>query len=385
MKSNKLKFVLIPISIVIVALLAVVFFLLKDKDDTSKSVNEDVAVEDEASYKENEVADSGDSFYKAYSKCAGCGQAIQTLNELQEEINSFGYNEATVKNLTDKKYQEMCHDCMADVIYVENYPYVYRNAFGVYTGDWKGAGPYGQGSFSGTVPLTEETITYTGEWKYGLPDGQGELFLGARPNRGELDRRYIGQMRVGLREGKGLLYETVISLTNAYPSKYKVYEESDFVNDTLAKVTYAEEYDMATDEVIMYYEMIGSENGYSNVVNSWRPGELSPEQQKIVDGVIIVAGTAICSYIIYDMIKDSREWKAQYDASRVTSHQEMISWLNKCEEEERAADEKRRADKEASEKKFMDDSWDYYNQIKDDPYVPQSEKDRAYDNSYWYE
>ena len=146
-------------------------------------------------------------------QCSLCMQALNDHTELirimqEKEWTYFSdFSDAeldTMKSYVDAIHTEMKHECNSEVMWVEDQPYFYRNSLGVYTGEWKGGGPCGNGQFFGfwdqiwdnglDKEVFEFTTSYEGEWAYGLPEGEGVFYLENFVDSG-WDMTYTGTMK----------------------------------------------------------------------------------------------------------------------------------------------------------------------------------------------
>lgn len=398
---SKLQFILISVMLIIIAQLVVVIFLLKNKPSDSQPLEQEtltvqgdkttttnvtestISVEstDNTIATDDEEETQGLLFADAIEKCNDCKSAIDFLIEMQELICAFGYSETKVKDCSDQKYMAMHHNCKANVISVENYPYTYRNAYGFYTGQWQGAGPVGEGSFIGKEPISDRMITYTGDWKYGLPDGYGELSI--TPFLGGWNQRYSGEMKAGLKDGVGVLYEArnLSQVGSDWLKTYRLYEETTFEEDIIAQVTRAEEYSMETNQIVRYYEMIGNkESGWVETVSTWNAGELSPSARTVLEKAVLVG---IAVFVIAE-VKDYQKWQMSYDEDREAAYQNMMASINEENAREEAERLKRLEEKAASDKAWGENQWSQFLEYKDNPYVPEYKIKNYYYNGYAY-
>ena len=308
-----------------------------------------------------EVYEDGSlNFEVIISQCKDCEAPLNTLVEFCDLGSAYGYDEDKINACSTKKYNEMHHNCTADVIQVENIPYVYRGYYGTYSGDWQGAGPTGTGTFVGEHRLTTHLISYTGDWKYGLPEGEGELCIIKSLNYSGNDIQYVGQMSAGLRHGTGYMYEYA-----AGPSGfYRIYDESVFQDDIMSVETQAASYDLNTGEVIFYGKYIGIENGEIGATALWSADELSPDEKKIVNYVVLGA-LAYMGYKAADSLLNANAGAEEY-YDRL--NQEMFDDLEKSRAQEQA-DLLERQEREAREaektRQWNEDK--YYESLNNDP------------------
>lgn len=266
-KKNSNNLILLVIGGVIVVLICTVFLLI-GKDNEPMSADKE---------KEDNISGNhGLDFEQIVEQCSTCGDALNSLVEVCDLGTEYGYDKDELMSVSLRKCEEMQHNCTADVIQVENVPYVYRCCYGQYTGQWQGAGPSGTGTFVGKDKFKDDIISYSGEWAYGLPNGSGELYVENFLNHSH-DITYYGSMNNGMRHGIGYMHEYIPGYG------YMVYGETAFENDILAQETEVEVFDKDTGEVKEYLRVKGEEDGDVYATVQWYAGELSPEQQQVVD------------------------------------------------------------------------------------------------------
>lgn len=266
-KKNSNNLILIIIGGVIVVLICTIFLLIgKDNEPVSADKEKD----------DNISSKQGLNLEQIVEQCSACENALNSLIEVCELGTEYGYDKDELMSVSLRKCEEMQHNCTADVIQVENVPYVYRCCYGYYTGQWQGAGPSGTGTFVGKNKLSEDIVSYSGDWAYGLPNGTGELYIENFLNHGN-NITYSGNMSNGKRNGNGYMHEYIPGYG------YMVYGETVFENDVLARETEVEVFDKDTGEVKEYLRVKGEEDGSVYLTVQWYAGELSPEQQQIVD------------------------------------------------------------------------------------------------------
>lgn len=192
------------------------------------------------------------SFNDYTAGCSKCEDSVQLLSSLLKAFNHIEAGDDSdnlyyraLEEIEKRIYPAMKHSCNVPVIYVENLPYAFQHNNGLYTGYWQGAGPCGEGHFHGynRIDMTNAYYEYTGEWKYGLPDGAGESIeeIGFGGNF----TFYSGEFSEGIRNGKGMMYQTI-------NDKGRYYPETDWLNGNLAGESQIIEFLVDTEEFYGY-------------------------------------------------------------------------------------------------------------------------------------
>lgn len=96
-------------------------------------------------------------------QCPDCQAALDTYIAMLAACQDWTTSSEEIEALENQLCEQMQHFCTAEAIYVEDVPYVYHGSFGLYTGDWIGAGPAGKGTYLGTVYDTK-IVSYEGDW-----------------------------------------------------------------------------------------------------------------------------------------------------------------------------------------------------------------------------
>lgn len=340
------------IGIIIVLLILVIVFLIRSKNGGSAMADGSTG----------EVYENGCLNFEALiQQCEYCETPLNTLVDFCDLGTDYGYDENAINACSIKKYQEMQHNCTADVIQVENVPYVYRCCYGTYSGEWQGAGPSGTGTFVGKTRLREDLVSYTGEWRYGLPEGEGELFVENLHGR---DMKYVGQMSAGLRHGTGHMYE----YAGGFSGFYRIYDETEFDNDILAVETEAVYYDINTGEMKGYERLIGGEDGDVYLTAEWGAGELNPEEKQALETAASVLLVGALGCMVYSAVSGYQEDKQVMAADAAVRNQEMLAELEKSRAQEQA-DLMERQEREAEEAEKTR-RWNvdkYYEALHNDP------------------
>ena len=297
------------------------------------------------------------SLDKIHKQCNSCEYALNDYLVLLEEGNEFGFNEERLESYSYQLYNDMHHDCSATTMKVENIPYVYRGCLGTYTGQWKGAGPSGQGEFIGTNHFSDDIISYTGEWAYGLPEGEGELYI-ENIRKTYWNVIYKGQMYAGQRNGTGYIVEYQDSPEGvAYDPRYRIYDQGTFSDDELAVVTRCQEYNAKTGELLGYYDMIGDSKGWVGAVNAWNADELSPEQRAALDA----AGSALLLGAIGYIVKETISPTLSYTSDDM--NKQMMSDLDNYRKQKEADEQETLARQQAEKESYRNYCADQYDKL----------------------
>ena len=372
--KNKL-FLSIGMLTIAVALLAGVIFLPAGKKEKSADVAN--SSNDTVTTSSEELPDN-DILATAISECENCVDAVNTyiqMMDLAEKDSNVAKTHLDI--LSNSKRMYMYHHCTAPIIEVENIPYSYRGSCGLYSGQWQGGGPINKGSYRGLLDNTY-VISYSGDWKQGLPNGLGELYIEKYASGWDLG--YRGQVRDGLRDGKGVMYEYYDNWLGQGP-RYRVYESSTFANDKLMQETECITYDANTNEAIEHHRMIGTDDGWVASTAQWYEGELNPEQKALAEEIGAAALIAFISYEVYDIA--TSDYSYDYDKANAQNMQELETYrANKAENERAIAQQ----EKEAHEK-WRQGEEDYAKMLErkyPDSYQQMREWNIANDNSYNY-
>lgn len=229
-----------------------------------------------ASQKETKEVKSYDMvpYDEASQKCPGCEEARKDYNSIIKAYSKIheGDPDANLyfdaaEELKDRFYAELDHNCKAETIMVAEVPYILWNYEGIYTGEWKGNGPCGKGTFAGNYISAPNTVGdkadsfyyYSGDWEHGLPNGTGEYWQ--ENSRGTVDTYYIGGVKDGKRNGRGQMIEYYfydpydrgfyLPMVEAQYFKgedtYLCFAEAEYSNDALVSETNVELYDNTDD------------------------------------------------------------------------------------------------------------------------------------------
>ena len=267
-----------------------------DKEWSNETRNDMGSAQD----KENPVSNDEMYSFESFSldaivdECPDCQSAIETYIEMIKVGQDWTTSKEELEMLENQKCNQMQHLCTAKIIQVENVPYVFRGGFGLYTGDWMGAGPCGKGSFSGTT--YGNIVTYDGDWGFGVPNGEGELYAENGYLRG-WDTTYTGEFKNGMRDGVGSWFEYYDDSEKAVDPqpRYRIYDIATYSNDMLTDWVNCADYDAETGELLGYCKMTTNETGASLMGERWGADELSPEEKNAfgVAGSLFIAGVVV--------------------------------------------------------------------------------------------
>ena len=255
-------------------------------------------------------------------ECSGCAEAATCYDALMDSANAYGLDINELAANTTQYYNAMHHDCSSDITNVENVPFVYRGCLGTYTGEWKGAGPFGTGKFEGITKYKNNAISYEGDWAYGLPEGVGNLYIQDFADS-SWDMIYSGDMKAGNREGTGYICE--YNAGGSYNPMYRVYDAATFQNDIMTSVVDCTQYDSKTGELMCYNRVTGdNSSGWVIELDHWEANELNPEQRQtleLAECALVVGTVGYMAKSFYDgMTYD-------YDA-HVDKEQQILSELD---------------------------------------------------------
>ena len=279
-------------------------------------------------------------------QCPDCQTAIETYIAIIAASQDWMTSKETLEALENQKCAQMQHLCTAQAIYVEDIPYVYKGTIGLYTGDWLGAGPAGNGTYFGAI-YDKDITSYTGEWGFGMPNGEGQLYL--ENYFGSWDMTYTGQMKNGMRDGIGSWFEYCDD-GGYYESTYRIYDEAVYSRDQLTEWIDCVTYDAATGEIRDYCKMKTNEAGLPLMGEKWGPDELSPEEENILGiagGIFIVGVTA---YIVKEAIQTIADPHSADYIYKGKTPEEQMAELNRYreqkEEEEQMVLEREKKERE---------------------------------------
>ena len=356
-----------------------------DKEWSNETRNDMGSAQD----KENPVSNDEMYSFESFSldaiveECPDCQSAIETYIEMIKVGQDWTTSKEELEMLENQKCNQMQHLCTAKIIQVENVPYVFRGGFGLYTGDWMGAGPCGKGSFSGTT--YGNIVTYDGDWGFGVPNGEGELYAENGYLRG-WDTTYTGEFKNGMRDGVGSWFEYYDDSEKAVDPqpRYRIYDIATYSNDMLTDWVNCADYDAGTGELLGYCKMTTNETGASLMGERWGADELSPEEKNAlgVAGSLFIAGTVV--YMGSEMISSLTDPHYADSIYKGKTPEEQMAELNQYrQQKEKEQEEQKRleADRLADEKAYANTQLDRWENGEIDAY----ENDINYWNSIVYQ
>lgn len=329
---------LITLAAIITVLLVVIVVKIISNSKTSDSYL--AGSGKKSSSNERTTGDDEFSYDAIVEQCSDCNEAIAAYSDLMDSACEFGYDKDELNYLTDRYSKAMHHSCNADVIEVTNVPYVYRSCLGLYTGEWKGAGPFGVGKFSGTARFTDDIISYDGEWAYGLPEGEGYLYIQNFADS-SWDLNYSGSFHAGMRNGTGYIYEYNKGGFNG--PMYRIYDVATFENDIMTSTTDVEQYDADTKELLYSLRVTGEDSGWIIELDYWGANELDPEQRKMLEFAECALVGATAAAIIRSAYKGFT-YKYDYDAANQQMQKELDIYNAEKEKAEQEMHEQMKRD-----------------------------------------
>lgn len=284
-------------------------------------------------------------------QCPDCQAAIETYIATIAACQDWTTSKETIEALENQKCAQMQHFCTAPAIYVEDIPYAYHGSYGLYTGDWIGAGPAGNGTYTGTV-YDIDMVSYTGGWGFGMPDGEGKLYL--QNYLGPWDMTYTGEMKNGMRDGVGSWFEYYDD-GGYHEPVFRIYDDAVYSQDQLTEWTTCVEYDAVSGDILQYCKMKTNEDGLPMQGEIWNPGDLSPEQENAlgIAGSLFIVG--VTAYMAGEMVQSLTDPHYADSIYQGKTPEEQLAELNRYNEQ-KAAEEKERLEKE-QEKKKSDKAW----------------------------
>lgn len=324
----------------------------KDRDKSDKESSSELLDKDEdgvVSYQEM-------SMEQMSVQCEACSDAVNKYSELIEAAyersckDDCWYDDCRLLiSKGQQLYDAMNHTCDSAVIYVEDVPFSIYGSYGFYTGSWQGSGPTGKGSYTGTDVWKGEIVTYDGEWAHGLPEGYGKLYFGNYLGH-YWDMDYCGYMYKGMRHGEGTWMESGYGNgLGAGMRKYRLYEDTVFEYDVMARETAYEEY-YEDGTLVSYGKMSGSEDGWVNITESHDAYGMSKSEIMAYTIGLTAVSLGILAIVNYD--SPESEYQTPYEFTA----EGLEDWrANK--EAEREAEAKRQAAEQEKNRQWHEDKY----------------------------
>lgn len=366
-KPKSWSMVLISLVLVVAIIVVSIFDLWPWSKKADKKANGDFTQQGEAQNGEQAALSGEVVTFENFpldaiiEQCPDCQAAMETYIEMLKASQDWTTSKEEIEALENQKCAQMQHFCTANSIYVEDIPYAFHGSFGLYTGDWIGAGPAGKGTYTGTV-YGNNIVTYTGDWGFGLPNGEGQLYL--ENYLGTWDMTYTGQMKNGMRDGTGSWFEYDDQQGNIHPiPKYRVYDTAVYSNNCLTDKITCVEYEESTGEIIKYFYAITDDNGNPQMLDTWGPDELSPDVADKLTSIIIVASTA---FIVGSLTKCAIDSMTLTPEEIEASNQRVMAETNRmrAQAEEEKTKEAERIQRINEDRKA--DAWAAMDQIEDE-------------------
>lgn len=366
-KPKSWSMVLISLVLVVAIIVVSVFDLWPWSKRADKKANGDFTRQGEVQNGEQASSSDGTVTFENFpldaivGQCPDCQAAMETYIEMLKASQDWTTSKEELEVLENQLCVQMQHFCTANSIYVEDIPYAFHGSFGLYTGDWIGAGPSGKGTYTGTV-YGNNIVTYTGDWGFGLPNGEGQLYL--ENYLGTWDMTYTGEMKNGMRNGVGSWFEYDDQQGNINPiPKYRVYDTAVYSNNCLTDKITCVEYEESTGEIIKYFYAITDDNGNPQMLDTWEAGELSPDVADKLYTIIFVAAT---TYMTGTLVKGAIDSMTLTPEEIEASNQRVIAENKRmhAQAEEEIAKEAERVEKKKEEQRA--NAWAAMDQIEDE-------------------
>ena len=350
-KTGNIYLVLTALVLIITLVVVSIFNLWPWKSSNKSSTKAQTTETDK------QANDNGFSLEAIAKQCPDCHDSLETYTQIIKAAQDWTTTKEKLSELTSKLYTQMQHVCTAQTIQVEDVPYSYKGSFGLYTGDWVGAGPSGKGTYMGYVN-GGNMISYEGDWGYGLPNGNGVLY--EENYFGDWSRNYTGQMKDGMRNGTGSWIEFHNDSGNISPTPtYRIYNAATYSNDCLLEWIDCVEYYKNTGEIKKYFKAKTDEKGYPLMGETWQADELSPEMKNTlgVAGALFVVGVTVymMSDLTDEVIRSMTDPHYIDDIYKPKTELEQMEELNNYEErkeKERFEDMKRKREKARANREY---------------------------------
>ena len=289
------------------------------------------------------------------------------------------------------------HECSAETITVEDYPYVCGTYYGTYTGEWKGIAPCGKGTFNGTKLYDDESVfkdkkkeegkeynknrrkyesySYTGEWSGGLPDGQGAYCYRCYPEdqSAYFEEYYEGGMNANKRDGEGTL--TVFRDGPYFKNEKVYYGKGQYRKGILQKKVNYAVYDdeglkstgIASNmyEDVLYPYIVGYKTIYPYECTYDRAAAAKKKESELKDIKTLgatLAGLGLGAYLFYKMSSGDKEISYEAGTEADTEYAQNVWEVNHDADRERAIQLQQEADARAE--RDREDAEATYNYLK---------------------
>ena len=359
--KRKTKTLMVLVSLVLVAtiFIATIFELWPWSTKADKEVNDIRAGMDDIQKGEQGASNNGVITFENFSlnaiaeQCPDCQAAVKTYIEMLKVSQDWMTSKEEIEVLENQKCAQMQHFCTANSIYVENIPYAFHGSFGLYTGDWIGAGPSGKGTYTGTVYDTN-LVTYTGDWGFGLPNGEGQLYL--ENYLGNWDMTYTGEMKNGMRDGVGSWFEYCDD--GYHEAKFRVYDTATYSQDKLTQFIDCAEYYADTGEIYQYCKMSTDELGRPVQGKKWGPDELRPEMENAlgIAGALCIVG--VTAYMTGELVKSVTDPHYADSVYKGQTREEQSAELNQYFDQKKAEEQERMKREEKKMERNKAIAWD---------------------------
>lgn len=274
-------------------------------------------------------------------QCPDCQVAMETYISMLKAAQDWTTSKEELEALENQLCVQMQHFCTAKQIYVEDIPYAYKGSFGLYTGDWLGAGPSGNGTYIGTI-YDINIVSYTGGWGFGVPNGMGELYV--ENYLGDWDMTYRGGMKNGMWDGAGSWSEYCDGNEFNRPH-FRIYDEATYSQDQLTDWIRCVCYYADTGEIDYYCDMTTDESGMPMMGIPWGANDLSPEEQEALGFATVVGIFGFTAYLTYSALDVDYDYDVEASNQRVLEETQRFQALDAAEKEAAA----RRAEEERKE------------------------------------
>ena len=277
-------------------------------------------------------------------------------NSWSSDFSDYLYNYIKIKlrETENMVYDLMNHNCTAETVYVENYPYVCNDCIGYYTGSWKGCGPVDEGTFTGfkmkwfadNPACYDNTYTYKGEWQGGLPNGQGDYSLLIYPNEEALqsdygdihfEEYYSGEMGKGMKNGRGVVTTIFHRFDMDDGDRISYFSECTFKDDKLSGSVEFADYDnkgLAKAGSAMQGPGRGGLDGYYSLIPENISYDREHSQEKRNDILQMAAAIAVVGAGLYLGIKLADDSGGNSYNSSQNNQQAMMNYLDQSGEED---------------------------------------------------